>query len=415
MKLCINKIKSVCVFACSVAFVLGQLGCNSPSAAGNPTELEAELQGLGLEPHPYRGVWVDRGAVLNGVSRETAYRPSYAFKDPEPMLSTEGGPAVTGVFVDKRNAEASATTPLLSYLGLTAEAGLNYDWKIESNVTKLRKNNIRVDQFVRAELTNEFAATLDETKAFVAIEAVGNSEKLVLTVLNTAGGHAAIGDSAKKVVDMRAKASKEVSGKREYEDFTFASRPIFRAGGPGSAFTPERAEAFAAELRGKGIAHARAIGNTVIADQLGWEEVNRIWDLKIAYADTLNDGRSWRPDGNAREALAIFLADNAGVVALGQDHDYTIEIKNQSDMPVRDVKVAMQIPRGIKFVRSGEPHTDARGELVFTIGTLAAGQGKQLRVTARPTALGDHQVSVVATSPELGQKSRADVVTNVVR
>ncbi len=113
--------------------------------------------------------------------------------------------------------------------------------------------------------------------------------------------------------------------------------------------------------------------------------------------------------------VGTLVSDDDGVVNVGVNHDYVCEVRNQGMVPLTNVKMTMEIPAAVTFVSSAFPNKMENGKLTFEVGTLAVGQSKSWRFTAKATTPGEHLISGVTTCAELKTPVRDDELTNYVK
>ena len=84
-------------------------------------------------------------------------------------------------------------------------------------------------------------------------------------------------------------------------------------------------------------------------------------------------------------------------VPLGKDVSYEIVVKNAGSLPVSGVRVEEELPAGARYL-GGEPLAEVTpGALGWTLGELAAGAERRLKVNAKPAGEGDFKTSPKVT------------------
>lgn len=105
------------------------------------------------------------------------------------------------------------------------------------------------------------------------------------------------------------------------------------------------------------------------------------------------------------------ITDDDGVVAVGQNHDYRFEVKNQGQVDLTNVKVAFKSEAGLEFVS-----TTAAGGMqngVVNVGTLKPGQKVEFRLTYKGTKEGQ-LVLISETTSDQTRMVRNDEQVNYV-
>jgi uncharacterized repeat protein (TIGR01451 family) len=87
---------------------------------------------------------------------------------------------------------------------------------------------------------------------------------------------------------------------------------------------------------------------------------------------------------------------------VGRNADYVISVKNPTDQPLANVFVRDTLPAELEFVTAGDGQFNGR-DVIWNLGTLAPGQSRDIRLTARckdkiPVALQSISVSDNAAS-----------------
>jgi len=100
-------------------------------------------------------------------------------------------------------------------------------------------------------------------------------------------------------------------------------------------------------------------------------------------------------------------------IHLGENANYTITVKNTSNVNLTDVKVRDEIPAGMSYVSSTVDADQAGRVVTWDIGTLAAGASETIGVTMKSTDRGTWTNSVLVTSAE-GASASAEKKTLVI-
>lgn len=102
-----------------------------------------------------------------------------------------------------------------------------------------------------------------------------------------------------------------------------------------------------------------------------------------------------------RADLEVFLVDEPDPVTLGGTVTYTAAITNRGPGTANSVALTNQLPAGFQLVDSRPPVSFQVGNAVIfrELGDLGAGQVLSVRVTARPTVVGEFLASVFVGSP----------------
>lgn len=112
--------------------------------------------------------------------------------------------------------------------------------------------------------------------------------------------------------------------------------------------------------------------------------------------------------------IGTLVTDTDGVVAVGQPHVYTCEVKNQGMVNLTNVKMVVTIPDGLEFVSSDAKPTINGKKLEFNIGTLPVGATRVFTFTGKATKAGELLVIGETTCAELKTPIRDDELTNFV-
>jgi len=105
--------------------------------------------------------------------------------------------------------------------------------------------------------------------------------------------------------------------------------------------------------------------------------------------------------------------DNVDVVLVGDNQTYRVEIKNQGQINLTNVKMEVTLPEGLAFV-SSPTATFAGGKVVFNFGTLAPGKVVGGTFIAKATTAGEKLLVGMTTCTEIKTPVRDDELTNFV-
>jgi uncharacterized repeat protein (TIGR01451 family) len=105
--------------------------------------------------------------------------------------------------------------------------------------------------------------------------------------------------------------------------------------------------------------------------------------------------------------------DNVDVVEVGKDHPYRVEIKNQGQVNLTNVKMEVALPQGMTFV-SSTTGTFANGKVTFNFGTVTPGKTVMGTFIVRATQSGEMLVVGTTTCSEIKTPVRDDELTNFI-
>ncbi len=111
--------------------------------------------------------------------------------------------------------------------------------------------------------------------------------------------------------------------------------------------------------------------------------------------------------------IGTLVTDDEGVVAVGANHTYRVEVENQGQINLTNVKMVVALPEGMTFVSS------ANGRLVgnkveFAFGTLTPGQKVASAFVVKASKSGELLVIGETTCTEIRTPVRDDELTNFV-
>jgi len=106
--------------------------------------------------------------------------------------------------------------------------------------------------------------------------------------------------------------------------------------------------------------------------------------------------------------------DNVDVVVVGNNHVYTVEVKNQGQINLTNTKMVVRLPAGMDFVSSAEGKF-AAGAVTFDFGTVPGrGQIAKGSFTVKATRPGEMLVVGITTCNEIKTPIQDDELTNFV-
>lgn len=111
--------------------------------------------------------------------------------------------------------------------------------------------------------------------------------------------------------------------------------------------------------------------------------------------------------------IGTLVTDDEGVVAIGANHTYRIEVKNQGQVNLTNVKMIVTMPDGMSFVSSADGKVMAQ-KVEFSFGTIAAGATRTSSFIVKATKAGELLVIGETTCTELKTSVRDDELTNFI-
>jgi uncharacterized repeat protein (TIGR01451 family) len=111
--------------------------------------------------------------------------------------------------------------------------------------------------------------------------------------------------------------------------------------------------------------------------------------------------------------IGTMLTDDDGVVLVGDNHVYDMDVENQGQVDLTNVKVVFTLPDGLAFVSAqGIAAPAGTGNvLTFNVGTLKAKEKKAWKVTVKGNRAGEYRVSTDTTADQIRQPMRQDEIT----
>lgn len=111
--------------------------------------------------------------------------------------------------------------------------------------------------------------------------------------------------------------------------------------------------------------------------------------------------------------IGTTVTDDDGVVEVGANHTYRVEVKNQGQVNLTNVKMVVKIPEGMSFVSSADGKA-ITGAVEFSFGTLAPGATKASSFVVKSSKAGELLVIGETTCTEIKTPVRDDELTNFV-
>lgn len=112
--------------------------------------------------------------------------------------------------------------------------------------------------------------------------------------------------------------------------------------------------------------------------------------------------------------IGTLVTDDDGVVAVGANHTYRVEVQNQGQVPLTNVRMVVQLPEGMSFVSSATGKAIAGNKVEFTFGTIAPGQRPTASFVVKSSKAGELLVVGETTCTEIRTPIRDDELTNFV-
>lgn len=86
--------------------------------------------------------------------------------------------------------------------------------------------------------------------------------------------------------------------------------------------------------------------------------------------------------------IGTLVTDDTGVVVLGKDHTYRVEVANQGQIPLTNTRMVLTLPEGMTFLSSPTAKLEG-GKVVFNFGTVAPGARPTGTFVVRATRAGE--------------------------
>lgn len=110
--------------------------------------------------------------------------------------------------------------------------------------------------------------------------------------------------------------------------------------------------------------------------------------------------------------IGTAVTDNDGLPLVGDNHTYDLEVKNQGQVPLTNVKMVVTVPAEYSFVSSASNPQVAGNKYTFNFGNLAPGQTARAQVTIKSNKAGEFLVIGETTATEIKLPIRDDEFTN---
>lgn len=111
--------------------------------------------------------------------------------------------------------------------------------------------------------------------------------------------------------------------------------------------------------------------------------------------------------------IGTLVTDDDGVVEVGNNHTYRVEVKNQGQIPLTNTKMVVTLPEGLTFVSSADGRA-VGNKVEFNFGTLAPGAIKASNFIVKASKSGELLVVGETTCAEIKTPIRDDELTNFV-
>lgn len=111
--------------------------------------------------------------------------------------------------------------------------------------------------------------------------------------------------------------------------------------------------------------------------------------------------------------IGTAVTDDDGVVLVGDNHTFRVEVKNQGQVNLTNTKMVVTLPAGLDFVSSADGKL-VGGKVEFNFGTLAPGAIKSSSFVVKATKAGEALVVGDTTCNELKTSVRDDELTNFI-
>ncbi len=111
--------------------------------------------------------------------------------------------------------------------------------------------------------------------------------------------------------------------------------------------------------------------------------------------------------------IGTTVTDDDGVVVVGANHTYRVEVKNQGQVNLTNVKMVVTLPADMVFVSSADGRV-VGNKVEFSFGTMAPGAIKASSFIVKSTKAGEKLVIGETTCTELKTPVRDDELTNFV-
>jgi uncharacterized repeat protein (TIGR01451 family) len=146
--------------------------------------------------------------------------------------------------------------------------------------------------------------------------------------------------------------------------------------------------------------------------ELGQPGSNRIQVSATGPGDLKDTGYT-TTDVEALADLALEIKDPKGPVAVGEEAEYEVKIKNRGSKAAENVELKVFFSEGIEPIRvDGAESTIEPGQVtIHTIATVAAGEEKLIKVIAKASSPGSHIFQAALDCPALDARLSAQETT----
>lgn len=115
----------------------------------------------------------------------------------------------------------------------------------------------------------------------------------------------------------------------------------------------------------------------------------------------------------APDIATLVTDDNVDIVLVGDNQPYRVEVKNQGQINLTNVKMVVTLPDGLTFVSSANA-TAAGNKVTFNIGTIGVGKSFNGQFVAKASSAGEKLLVGETTCAEIKTPVRDDELTNFV-
>jgi uncharacterized repeat protein (TIGR01451 family) len=113
--------------------------------------------------------------------------------------------------------------------------------------------------------------------------------------------------------------------------------------------------------------------------------------------------------------IGTLITDDDGVVMVGNNHTYRVEVANQGQVNLTNTRMVVQLPQGMTFVSSPLGKAIAGNKVEFNFGTVPPGQRPASTFVVKSSVAGELLVTGETTCAELRTPVRDDELTNFVQ
>lgn len=109
--------------------------------------------------------------------------------------------------------------------------------------------------------------------------------------------------------------------------------------------------------------------------------------------------------------IGTLVTDDDGVVPVGQNHTYRVEVDNQGQVNLTNVKMVVTLPEGMTFVSSATGKSIGGNKVEFNFGTVTPGQRPAATMVVKASKAGELLVIGETTCAEIRTPIRDDELT----